>query len=86
MATYFIRTPLPLAEENRAAFAQCHHESTGNALSVLPNAAGTECLVKVNCDHSIEEVLPAGFVPTAVLTDLDEVRALLGSEQWAGEK
>ena len=82
MPTYFIRTPLPLDDMDRAIFAGHHYEKTGNELAVLRNAAATECLVKVNCDHAIEDVLPVGFTPTEVITDIDVARALLNSAEW----
>ncbi len=86
MPTYFIRTPLPLDATVRAVFAQHHAEKTGNQLAVMTNVAGTECLVKVTCDHPVGEVLPDGFVPTQVIDDIDEARVLLESAPWSAAR
>ena len=83
MPTYYIRTPLPLDDMDRAIFAGHHFEKTGNQLAVVPNAAGTECLVKVNCDcDDPNMILPVDFVPTEIITDIEVARALLNSENW----
>ena len=82
MPTYFIKTTLPLSDADRAVFAYHHSETTGNQLSVMHNVAGTQCLVKVNCNHAIDEVLPPDFVPLEVFTDIDAVRTLLGTADW----
>ena len=86
MTTYFIRTALPLDESHRAVFAQHHSEATnGNQLSVMTNGAGTECLVKVNCSHTIESIMPVGFVSLEIITDIDVARALLHSAGWLAQ-
>ena len=82
MPTYFIRANLPIDSGHRIQLAYHHLEKTGNQLSVINNGAGTECLIKVNCDHAIEDVLPAGFVATDVITDIETARALLNSAGW----
>lgn len=84
MTTYYIRALLPLLDSDKAVFAAHHAETTsGNQLAVMVNGAQTECLIKCNCDHAIDEILPEGFVPLEVLTSAEDARALLNSIEWA---
>jgi hypothetical protein len=78
MTTRYYQTAFPLVPEHFSAFEEHHRmRYPGNALAVIPNLAGTECLVK--CDDSA--VLPHGFMYTAELTHAGAL-ALLETAEW----
>jgi hypothetical protein len=80
--TFFIRTPLPLSEAHAEVLAAHHREHTGNELSIISNGALSECLVKCNCAHPPEEVIPMDMVVTEIIADIDVARDLITSESW----
>ena len=83
MAIYYIHTTLPLNPLHEAALADGHARSTnGNALAVITNVVGTECLIKVVWPFELADIIPVDLVPLEVLTNIEVVRALLASDGW----
>jgi len=44
--------------------------------------AGTECLIKVNCAHTPEDIMPDGFTYIEIINNIEAARTLLNSSEW----
>jgi hypothetical protein len=81
MNTLFYRTTTPVSVQHKASFAECHQmHFPRNQLAIIPNVAGTECLIKCCGDMQ----LPVDFPLLGTLSK-EQTDTLLSTVEWKHE-